>query len=152
MGYPPAVRERAKAAYLSGEYKNAAEVAKAFGIKGEETIYNWSRKYRWGNFREKVSEKIVEKTVNKMADWIIKQAKIGQFMQAKGIKKLQITPEEIIPIDEARQLVTAGADIERKAMTYGREEKEGQTVNVNIYLPEIKEEMRNVTPEEVSFR
>jgi hypothetical protein len=142
MAYTPILKEKVKAAWLSGNYSSGETIAKEFGIVRVKTIYDWAQKHKWGNFREQVAQRIAEKVVNGIADWQIKQAKVGQFMQTKGINKLRGVPDNEIPVDEARQLITSGSDIERKALTFGREDNPNVTVNfVNLWkIAESREE------------
>jgi transposase-like protein len=128
MAYHKAIKEQAKALYIAGV--NVRMIAEELGIQRQETIWEWARKHKWKlsqssnkiQTKTQIENKIVEKSVEVACEWIERQQKMAQLFQNKAVEAITQKDPKYIKVMEAVSLGREGADIERKALGFNKDE------------------------------
>jgi hypothetical protein len=114
------------------------DIQEKYHINDKHTISNWARAGKWREIKDLTEVKAKEKFAEQMSDWMVKQAKLGEFMQRKGKQVLEYKDPTKIKVFEATDMIRTGANLERQSLA-PEDRSQKSSTNVVIYLPQIKE-------------
>jgi hypothetical protein len=77
-----------------------------------------------------IEKKIADKIAETTAEWIQRHMKLGQYMAARGLKGLEEKADKDITVPQAVYLMDKGTEIERKAITLGKEDSPKVIMNI----------------------
>ena len=126
-----------KKEFISGEWPSV----RAFLIAKKISQYNASKTKGWAQEKQTIAQKIYDVTkkrliFNESSDLMKireRQSRIAKFLQTKGMEVIKSASSESISADDARKMVVAGLEQERKSI--GMDEARGNTsltqININ---------------------